>query len=88
MEHCVTSSRWIPDLKKKIEEGSISVEEKILFVEQKFIYNLIEQIIPKKSKMGFYQEPFTGRQGENHLRRNLAFLMLVDNIFYQHHLIQ
>ena len=62
-EHSINTTRWISNLRTKIEENKYSPDEKSMFLQQKIIFNLISSLVPKNSKSGFYDEPYDGRQG-------------------------
>ena len=63
MEHSFRSSQWIQNLHEKILNGDLSDGDRKLLWEQKFVFNLITTLVPKKSKDGFYDDPYQGRQG-------------------------
>ena len=64
IEHATNTLRWLDNLRSKIEENKYSPDEKHLFLQQKIIHHLISSLVPKKSKSGFYDEPYKGEQSE------------------------
>ena len=54
----------------------LSDEEKWLLLQQKLIFHLITFFVPKNSKAGFFEDPYTGLQGEINLLKNKIFQLV------------
>ena len=63
-EHAVSSTKWIPNLKEKVETMKLGDEEKLLLMEQKLVFHLISSLVPKNSNGGFFDDPYNGLQGK------------------------
>ena len=64
LEHAVRTVAWVPEFEKKVLNSSLTSMEHFIFYQQKVIFYMISDLVPKKSKAGFFDDPYTGGQGK------------------------
>ena len=64
LEHAVKTTVWIPDFQNKVINSKLGPSECSLYNQQKIIFHLVAETVPKNSKGGFFDDPYTGNQSK------------------------